>query len=501
MIGSGLTVQKRGIVAGIAMLGAVLGAGTAYGQNAAGEAGQAQDAQAEAEAEAQAQAQAQAQGGEAQPGQGAAPAAQPQDAAAREAADAFNFPDDLTLLDESDPNLRLATARVNGTIITRTDVEHRVALILSASSEVQISEEEQQRLRLQVLRNLIDETLQIQEATAQEMTVTPEEVDQAYARIAAERFNAPPDRLDQHLRSVGSSPGSLKRQIEGELAWSRLLQRNVQPYVNVSSTEVSELHERLQASRGTDEYRIGEIFLAATPETRASVSANAQAIVDQLRQGGSFVAYARQYSQASTAAVGGDLGWIQLAQLQNPQLESAARELAPGQLVGPIEIPGGFSILYLIDKRQIGMADPRDAIVSLKQISMEFAPGIAEADARTQTASFTEAVQQINGCAEADAAAAAMGAEVIGNDQIAIRSLPEALQSVLLELEVGEATPPFGSLQDGVRVLMLCSRQEPAVDGGPNFDQLMAQLEDERVNRRAQRYLRDLRRDAVIEYD
>jgi peptidyl-prolyl cis-trans isomerase SurA len=38
-------------------------------------------------------------------------------------------------------------------------------------------------------------------------------------------------------------------------------------------------------------------------------------IVDQLRQGGSFVAYARQYSQASTAVVGGDLGFVRLAQL------------------------------------------------------------------------------------------------------------------------------------------------------------------------------------------
>jgi peptidyl-prolyl cis-trans isomerase SurA len=32
-------------------------------------------------------------------------------------------------------------------------------------------------------------------------------------------------------------------------------------------------------------------------------------IMDQLRQGGSFVAYARQYSEASTKVVGGDLGW------------------------------------------------------------------------------------------------------------------------------------------------------------------------------------------------
>ncbi|MFX8397216.1 peptidylprolyl isomerase, partial [Acinetobacter baumannii] len=80
---------------------------------------------------------------------------------------------------------------------------------------------------------------------------------------------------------------------------------NVQPFINVSDGEVREMMERLKAAKGTEEYRIGEIFLAATEETKPQVRANAQKIVDQLKQGGSFVAYARQFSEASTAAVGG----------------------------------------------------------------------------------------------------------------------------------------------------------------------------------------------------
>ena len=228
---------------------------------------------------------------------------------------------------------------------------------------------------------------------------------------------------------------------------------------------------------------------------------NARRIVEQLRAGGSFVGYARQFSEASTAAVGGDLGWIRLEQLQNPQLEAAARELQPGQLVGPVEIPGGFSILYLIDRRQIGMADPRDAVVSLKQISVEFPEGISEADARARVAGFQQMIMDINGCGEADAEAAALGAAVVGND-IAVRSLPEALQSTILQLNVGQSTPPFGSLDEGVRVLMLCGRDDPEVEGGaPDREAIMSQIEDDRINKRAQRYLRDLRRDAVIDYN
>ena len=414
--------------------------------------------------------------------------------------DLLGLPSDLSMLGETDPNRRVATALVNGFVITETDVNHRVALLLAANQRP-VSDEEMIRIRMQVLRNLIDETLQIQAAEAQEMELPQAEVDQRYNRVAAQNFEQNPRAMDEYLRSIGSSPESLKRQIKGEMAWNNLLRRNVSPFINVSAEEVNELIERLEASRGTEEYRLGEIYLSATPETQAAVEANANKIVEQLRQGGSFVAYARQFSEASTAAVGGDLGWIQLAQLKNAELEAVAREMNPGQLVGPIRIPGGFSILYLIDKRQVLMADPRDAVLSLKQIQITFDPGTSETTAQQRVARFTEGVQAIRGCGDAENAAAALGATVVTNDQIRVRSLPDQLQNILLQLQVGQSTPPFGSFEEGVRVLMLCGRDDPQVAEGPDFDQLMGQLENERVEKRAQRYLRDLRNDAYIEYN
>ena len=415
-------------------------------------------------------------------------------------ADAFNFPDDISFIGQADPNMRRATARVNGNIITGTDIDTRVALI-AASNDVAIPPEEMERLRMQVLRNLIDETLQVQEAAAQEMEVEAEEVDSAYERFATQSRNMTVAEMDAYLYSVGSSPRSIKRQIQGELAWERLLRRNVIPFVNVSEGEVNELYERLQASRGSDEYRLGEIFLQANSVSRDAVARNATQIMEQLRDGGSFVAYARQYSQASTAAVGGDLGWIRLEQLQNPQLESITASMVPGQLVGPVEIPGGFWIGLMIDRRQIGMADPRDAVLSLKQISYVFPAGLSQAEAERRGAAFVDAVGTMNGCGDANAKAAAIGAQTVDNDEIAVRALPEALQQVLLQLSVGQTTPPFGDLTEGIRVLMLCGRDDPEAVAGPDRQQIMSQLEDDRINKRAQRYLRDLRRDAVIEYN
>jgi hypothetical protein len=144
--------------------------------------------------------------------------------------DGFNFPTDINFLRQPDPNMRRATARVNGNIITGTDVDHRVALIV-ASNETPVSPEDMQGLRLQVLRNLIDETLQVQEAVAQDMEVTSDEVNDSYANFALERFNRTPEEMDAYLTMIGASARTLKRQIQGEMAWDRLLRRNVTPFI------------------------------------------------------------------------------------------------------------------------------------------------------------------------------------------------------------------------------------------------------------------------------
>lgn len=418
---------------------------------------------------------------------------------ATDGAGALDLPANVSLLGKSNPNERKPTAIVNGQVITGTDVDQRVALVVAANKG-QISPEEMQRLRAQVLRNLIDETLEIQAAKAQEIEVTSDEVDQTYNRVSQQNFGQDPAALDAHLQSIGSSAASLKRQILGEMAWQRLLRRNVSPFVNVSSDEVNEMLARLTASRGTEEYRLGEIYMAATPTTQEQVEANMRKIIQQLQQGGSFVAYARQFSESSTAAVGGDLGFVRLETLP-AELAAAARTMQPGQVVGPIANSGGYSILYLIDKKSIGTADPRDATLSLKQISLNFPKGISKADATKRLETFTQQVKEIKGCGDAEAGAAKIGADIVSNDNIRVRALPEQLQQIMLNLQIGQSTPPFGSVEDGVRVLMLCGRDDPQSADTPTFEQVMNQLENERIDKRAQRYLRDLRNDAYIVYN
>jgi peptidyl-prolyl cis-trans isomerase SurA len=407
-------------------------------------------------------------------------------------------PDGQQLFGKNDPNVRRATAQVNGEIITGTDMDHRLALIVAAN-ENKLPQEELARFRAQILTNLIDETLQIQEAAANKIEVTDAEVDQYFDRVAQQNFKRPANQVEKYLTSIGASVATLKRQIKGELSWSRLLSRNVRPSANVSDDEVNAIIERIKATKGTTEYRLGEIYLSATPEAMPAVTENAKKIIDQLRQGANFVAYARQFSEASTASVGGDLGWLSLAQLPS-SLATAAAGMNSNE-VQAVASPGGISILLLIDKRQVAMSDPRDSVLSLKQIAITFPAGTAEAQIAPLVKRFSEETQQIAGCGVADEMAAKLGADFVNRDGIKIRDLPAPLQQVMLDLQIGQSTPPYGSLQDGVRVFVLCGRDAPEVAASESFDEIMSRLEEERVNKRARIYLRDLRRDAVIEYN
>ncbi|HET9428188.1 MAG TPA: peptidylprolyl isomerase [Allosphingosinicella sp.] len=418
-------------------------------------------------------------------------------AAQTASAPGLNIPDSVQFVGQRDPGVRKATAIVNGAVITESDIDHRLALILNAQ-EVQLPPEEVQRFRAQVFRGLIDEVLQIQAAAQQETPVEESEVNRVFESVA-QRNGQTAQTFVTYLRSIGSSERSLKQQIRGELAWRAVLGRNVEPFVTVGEDEVQAIIERLNAARGTTEYQVAEIFISATPETTAEARANAMRIVQQIRAGASFQAYARQFSEASTAALGGALGWVRAEQLP-AELGSIVTQMPVGGISEPIQVPGGYSIVALADSRQILMTDPRDAVLSLMQMSIALPSGSGEREMNARAQQLVQATQTLGGgCGRAAEVAQSIGAELVSNDQVPVRQLPPPLQQALLGLSLGQATAPLGSTER-VSVLILCGRDDPQQVNMPTAEDIEARLNEERVGRRAQRYLRDLRRDAVIDY-
>ncbi len=409
----------------------------------------------------------------------------------------LDLPRDLKLFGKADPNVRKPTAIVNDTVLTGTDVDQRLNLII-ALNKLNLKPEERDQYRMMILRQLIDETLQIQEAKANEIKVDPKEIDQSFASVAR-RLQKTPEQMRAFLREVGASERTMRKQVEGEVAWSRLLRRKVD--INVSDEEAKAILDRLKAAQGSEEYHVYEIYMNATDDRKQEVYAGMQRIIQQMKEGAPFDYLAKTYSESSTKGQGGDLGWVRLAPGVLPdEMTKAVEEMQPGQVAGPIPLTTCFTVVYLADKRKVGMADPRGAKLSLRQITISFPKGTTEAQATARAGQFAQATQAIKGCGDASNVAAAQNAEVVEKDGVVIGELPPALQQIILPLQVGQVTQPFGTIEDGVRVLVVCGRDDPPAPGLPSLEQIQDGEADKRTNLRAQRMLRDLRRDALIEY-
>ncbi len=388
--------------------------------------------------------------------------------------------------------MRIA-AVVNDEIVSIYDLGARIAIVI-ASSNLPDSPELRRQVAPQVLRSLVDERLQAQEAARLDVSVGDDEMGAAI-RTLEERNNLPPGGLGNFIRSKRLDQSAVMEQIQAELLWSKIVTRRLAATVSVGEDEIDDALSRLEANRGLPEYRIAEIFLAVeTPDVEREVAQTARGLVQQIRGGARFPAIARQFSQSATAAVGGDIGWVIQGQLP-PELDSVIQSLERGNVSDPIRAFDGFYILWLVDRRTVLTADPLTTRVRLAQLVVE-AGDTAGEDLSAFAARIGSGVR---GCEALLAQAATLGSTLSGElGEVAMKDLPEPIRDAIGTLPVGQASAPL-PFDQHVRLLMVCGRDE-AETRLPDRDAVRNGIAGRRLEMLARRYLRDLRRAAFVEY-
>ncbi len=257
-------------------------------------------------------------------------------------------------------------AIVNDDVVSLGDLTNRLQLVMR-SSGLEDNQQNRDRISSQVLRGLIDERLQLQEAKRLNIAVSDDEVSQAIARIEQQN-SMQKGGLDDYLAKIGVPRASLVEQVKASLSWNKLVRNRLLQDVTISDDEVTEALTRMKENSDVPQSRVSEIFLAVdNPSQEGEVKRMADRLIEQIRGGVKFDTIARQFSQSPTAAVGGDLGWITPNQLAR-ELGDAVGKMNPGEMSYPIRTGGGYYLLYLLERKTLSTPNPADTVLSLVEI-------------------------------------------------------------------------------------------------------------------------------------
>jgi peptidyl-prolyl cis-trans isomerase SurA len=392
-------------------------------------------------------------------------------------------------------DLQRIVALVNDEVISLRDINERARIIM-ATTRLPDTADIRRAVRDQALRSLVDERLQMQEAKRRGISVSQQDVDAAIAMVERQ-MNIPAGRFEEFAQRSGIDPAAIINQIRTELIWSRMVRARLTATSTVTDQEIDEAIAKLKNNAGQTEDLISEILIPVdNPDQEEPQRQTAQRIIEQIRNGAPFPALARQFSRGTTAANGGDVGWVQRGTLPE-EVESVVAKMNKGDISAPIRTVGGYQIILLRDRRLISLPGAGDAKVTLKQVLISLPQNPSNADVQAAVAKAQQARSAIRGCDDVETAAEQIQVQGSGSlGTLRLADMPEAFRRAVEPLKVNESSQPVTSSR-AVHVFTLCAKEEAS---GIDRNQVRQNILVRRAELMAQRYIRELRRDATIEF-
>ena len=385
-------------------------------------------------------------------------------------------------------------AVVNEDVISVHDLDQRLKLVLM-SSNLPDTVETRSRVMPQVVRRLIDEHIELQEARKQKVEVESGEVVNALANIERQN-NMPHGTMEKLLRSHGVDPDTLRQQIKADLAWNDTVRQELTRDIHVGDDAVNTRLENLKASIGKPEYLAGEIFLAVDgPRNEEQVRSLAERLIEQLRNGAPFQSLAQQFSQNGG---GGQLGWVSEGMLDDELMKALGR-LQVNSITPPIRANDGYHILLLLDKRKIGDGMSSGPSVDLLTIELNSLPSATFPERDAQLQRFKTAMGSISGCDNLEQASKNTPSTGYNQvDKVPLAQLPPEVVNLISKLDIGQLSDPL-DMVNSRRFFAVCGRHEDQPNGLPSYDDIKRRMENEQLDNLSKRYLRDLRRNAYVD--
>lgn len=272
-------------------------------------------------------------------------------------------------------------ATVNGHAIMRADME-RLYSRLAQTQGQQVSPEQADSLRLNIVRELIDEEIWEQRAAKMNLTATSEEVD---ARITEMKAPYTEEQFAQQLKASNQTLDDVKHDLRRSLTINKLFNKEINSKITISDADVASFYNQHKADYDLIDTRdhLAEIRVSSVPSSqpgnlqgnKATTDAEAkkkiQTLKNRLDAGDDFAALAMNYSEnPENASSGGDMGFHYESEMRSdPTVYAAVTKLKPGQITDILPLvdpsthkPATYLILKLLSREPPGqreLSDPR----------------------------------------------------------------------------------------------------------------------------------------------
>jgi len=201
-----------------------------------------------------------------------------------------------------------------------------------------------------LLNLMVDETLLRQYAKEQGLVPTKDELDE-YIRGRMKELGINQKELEKQLAGVNQTVDSFKEELKMEQIKARVFEKELKKKISVSEEDYKtffkkEFHEDMNIL----EYNIQHIVIGSEDL--------AKTVYKKIKDGADFKEMAKEYSEDKVSgANGGDIGFVSAEGLI-PELSKTIKNMSPGDIKGPIRIPGTkgkqeFQIIKLSQQRNV----------------------------------------------------------------------------------------------------------------------------------------------------
>jgi peptidyl-prolyl cis-trans isomerase SurA len=253
--------------------------------------------------------------------------------------------------------LEQVLVKVNGEIITKTDLENRQVAALRQRAQ-QMSDDELKKaiatITPDIIVDAVDEMLLLQRGKELGYKVTEEQFKRVLENIRKENKLESDEQFNAALKQEGISLEQLRKNLEKSMVINQVQQVEVAGRVGISEAEAQAYYAEHKNEFTTPaSITLRELLVAVKADAKGvnvaadeAAKAKAESLVARARAGESFATLVSEASDAPSKANGGLVGPLSAEEL-DPGVRKLVEGLKPGGVTDAFRTSGGYALLQL----------------------------------------------------------------------------------------------------------------------------------------------------------